>query len=304
MFHDESIGQNVNTGSNTPGPAGSSNITGPGHRFGGGASANDNSKNDSQSPNIPTNQLYVPYFDQLDVYIEAIGKAETGGQDTGLVRGESKCKPYNTPPLNGDEGSNDKETLRLPQQKKIDKSKLAFEVDIDTTNFQEPVKSYLSQLENFSRDPKEALQLLKASGGAPIFPEESWPKILSGSFIDFNKHVFREGWLNQKLTGLGFGIPHPLQWNMPLMTNGLSLIPISDTYPTSSSSSNPTSMSTSSTSMSPSASVLPMAKTSFLMIPVDLLTWRQPISVRGDNISSNRSKEEDFVMKCRFPPYL
>ncbi|KAK1222620.1 hypothetical protein PQX77_014526, partial [Marasmius sp. AFHP31] len=139
------------------------------------------------------NQLYVPYFDQLDVYIEAIGKAETGGQDTGLVRGESKCKPYNTPPLNGDEGSNDKETLRLPQQKKIDKSKLAFEVDIDTTNFQEPVKSYLSQLENFSRDPKEALQLLKASGGAPIFPEESWPKILSGSFIDFNKHVFREG---------------------------------------------------------------------------------------------------------------
>ncbi|EEB98207.1 hypothetical protein MPER_02329, partial [Moniliophthora perniciosa FA553] len=42
------------------------------------------------------------------------------------------------------------------------------------------------QLENFSRDPKEALRLLKASGAAPNFPDEQWKDLLEGLPLDFD----------------------------------------------------------------------------------------------------------------------
>ncbi|KAL0569896.1 hypothetical protein V5O48_012062 [Marasmius crinis-equi] len=103
------------------------------------------------------------------------------------------CQFYNTPPPDGDKGSNEEETVQLPVWKKINKSKLAFCIDVNTSDFRDSVKSYLSQLKNFSRDPKEALRLLKASGGTPIFPEDFWTKILAGSQVDFDavhKHLF------------------------------------------------------------------------------------------------------------------
>ncbi|KAK7021103.1 hypothetical protein VNI00_017506 [Paramarasmius palmivorus] len=47
-----------------------------------------------------------------------------------------------------------------------------------------------------SPDPKEALRLLRSSGSAPTFPNQSWKELLEGSFLDFdviNKELFGGG---------------------------------------------------------------------------------------------------------------
>lgn len=94
--------------------------------------------------------------------------------------------------------SSDEETSDRHRKKKMRSSLFGWAADavIREAIISGPAKSVAEQLENYSRDPKEAFRRLKAQPEAPEFTDDSWKAILAGSYVDLdviNAELYQRG---------------------------------------------------------------------------------------------------------------
>ncbi|KAK1219616.1 hypothetical protein PQX77_017663 [Marasmius sp. AFHP31] len=92
----------------------------------------------AQEAGIPFSEdLLLPYLEQLDSHLEAVSEAEAVGQNLGLNRTRGTKRGRYQSPGSDSDGSDEEEMVRVSRKKKVDKSKLAWEFSVESSSLRE-----------------------------------------------------------------------------------------------------------------------------------------------------------------------